>query len=321
MGNVKTSGQDARVLALIGANGMLARKVAELAKAAYQVHGFDLPEFDLADESNVRTTLNDFRPDVIINCAAYNAVDDCESNADHAFLVNGRGPGLLAEEARKLGATLVHFSTDYVFDGNNQTPYLETDRPVPLSVYGRSKFAGEESIIESGHNRYFIIRTSWLYGPGGGNFVETIVRLAKEREELRVIDDQIGSPTYTGDLAQAALNLLDLEIAVDREELPLPGTDCSAPVNHSSPYGIYHFSNDGVCSWHGFAEAIVAAARNAGEPIVMQTTTPIAAAEYPMPASRPAYSVLNTDKYHKATGAAIPGWQDSLEYYFSHDRS
>ncbi len=320
MGSVKTAGQGARVLALIGANGMLAQKIAELAKATYQVYGFDLPELDLADEGKVRATLNELRPDVIVNCAAYNAVDDCESNADHAFMVNGRGPGFLAEEALKLGATMVHFSTDYVFDGNNRTPYLETDLPAPLSIYGCSKLAGEEAILESGHEFFFIIRTSWLYGPGGKNFVETMVRLAREREELRVIDDQIGSPTYTGDLAQAVLNLLDLEMSVNRNVSDKSECESNSSSISDRIYGIYHFSNEGSCTWYGFARAIVAAAKNAGEPVITQRITPVTTSEFPTPAQRPLYSILDKDKYRQATGVYIPQWQDSLEHYFRNDR-
>jgi dTDP-4-dehydrorhamnose reductase len=290
-------------LALIGANGMLARKVLELAPVRYAVHGFDLPEFDLADERLVRTALTVLRPAVIVNCAAYTNVDGCESEADTAFRVNGEGPGVLARVAREIGATLVHISTDYVFSGEGSRPYREEDAPAPRSVYGRSKLAGEEAIAASGLERYFIVRTSWLYGPGGKNFVETMVRLAQEREELRVVADQVGSPTYTGDLAAALFSLLALEergIAV--------------------PYGRYHFADQGSCSWHGFAEAIVAQARVCGEELRVQRVTPITTADYPLPAPRPAYSVFDTERYRRATGKAIPPWRESLEHYFLYDR-
>ncbi len=293
-----------RPLALIGAGGMLARKVRELTPAAYAVHGFDLPDFDLSDETLVRDLLGELRPAVIVNCAAYTNVDGCESDPETAFRVNGDGPGILAAAARELKAALVHISTDYVFDGDGSVPWREEDRPAPRSVYGRSKLAGEEAVAASGLERCFTLRSSWLYGPGGKNFVETMVRLAREREELRVVADQVGSPTYTGDLARAIFNLLALE---DRAE--------------AVPYGLYHFANAGAVSWHGFATAILAQARAQGEPLKARVVTPITTADYPLPAPRPAYSVLATDRYRRVTGAAVPTWQESLADYFRFDRS
>ena len=293
-----------RPLALIGAGGMLARKVRELAPVHFEVHGFDLPEFDLADERLVRTALSVLRPAVIVNCAAYTNVDGCEREAATAFRVNGEGPGVLAAVAREIGATLVHISTDYVFSGEASCPYREEDATGPRSVYGRSKLAGEEAITASGLERYFIVRTSWLYGPGGKNFVETMVRLAREREELRVVADQVGSPTYTGDLAAALFNLLALE-----------------GEGGTIPYGLYHFADQGSCSWHGFAAAIIAQARACGEELKVRQVTPIATADYPLPAPRPANSVLDTGSYRRVTGKAIPTWQESLEHYFLYDWS
>ena len=198
-------------LALIGGNGMLAKMVRERAPSEYEVFPFDLPEFDITDRNVVFSTMEKLRPDVIVNCAAYTDVDGCETNEETALLVNGRGPGYLAEAAKELGATLVHISTDYVFDGTKNSPYTEEDVTNPQSAYGRSKLLGERAILESGLDKFFIVRTSWLYGPGGKNFVETIARLATEREELRIVADQIGSPTLTDDLARAIFNLLALE--------------------------------------------------------------------------------------------------------------
>ena len=197
-----------RPLALIGSNGMLARKVRELAPPQYEVVGFDLPEFDLTDRAQVMAEMTRLQPAVIINCAAFTNVDGCESQEELATRVNGAGPGTLAEAAQAVGAILVHISTDYVFAGDKGSPYTESDPTGPLSAYGRSKLAGEAAIVASGLSRYFILRTSWLYGPGGKNFVETMLRLAAERDELRVVADQVGSPTYTGDLAAAIYNLL-----------------------------------------------------------------------------------------------------------------
>jgi len=293
-----------RSVALIGERGMLAQKVRDLAPAHYVIHRLSRPDFDLVDAVGVREKLLALRPDVIINCAAYTHVDGCESNADTAFRVNGEGPGNLARVADELGATLVQVSTDYVFAGDASQPYREDDQVGPQSVYGRSKLCGEKAIIDSGLKRYFILRTSWLYGPGGKNFVETMLRLAAEREELRVVADQVGSPTYTGDLAQAIFNLLAV-----------------AEAGREDHYGIYHFSNEGSCSWHAFAEAIVTTARSLGLPVLARRVVPIGTEDYPLPAPRPAYSVLSKDKYRQVTGSQVPLWRDSLEFYLRNDRS
>jgi dTDP-4-dehydrorhamnose reductase len=233
------------------------------------------------------------RPEVIVNCAAYTNVDGCETDEETANLVNGKGPGYLAEAAKGLGATLVHISTDYVFDGTKGSPYTEEDAPNPRSAYGRSKLLGEQAILQSGLEKFFIIRTSWLYGPGGKNFVETIARLAREREELRIVADQVGSPTLTDDLARAIFGLLK-----------------------AGAFGIYHFADEGECSWYEFGEAIVAHLRKAGAPLKMKRILPIATHEYPLPATRPAYSVFSKEKYRRVAGATVPHWRESLEVYF-----
>ena len=283
-------------IALIGSNGMLARKVRELAPADVDLHGYDLPVFDLTDRAQVLAEMNRLQPGVIVNCAAFTNVDGCESQEELATQVNGAGPGYLAEAAKACGAVLVHISTDYVFAGDKGSPYTESDPTGPLSAYGRSKLAGEQAIIASGLTRYFILRTSWLYGPGGKNFVETMLRLATEREELRIVADQIGSPTYTGDLAQAIYHLL-------------------AVSDRSGLYGIYHLANLGECSWHDFAELIVGLARSSGEALKVSRVVPIRTNEYPLPAARPAYSVFSKEKYLAATGAPLPHWRESLQYY------
>lgn len=296
------AGAEPKSLALIGANGMLAGKVAvQAAAAGYAVTGFDLPDFDLTSRAQVLAELQALRPAVIVNCAACTNVDGCESNEEHATRVNGDGPGYLAEAAQAVGAVLVHISTDYVFAGDQGTPYLESDPVGPLSAYGRGKLAGERAIAASGLERRLIIRTSWLYGPGGKNFVETILRLAAEREELRIVADQLGSPTYTGDLATAVFNLL--------------AARTGAPETASGRWGLYHFANAGHCSWYEFACEIVRLARELGLAVKAQRVVPIATADYPLPATRPAYSVFCTDKYRAATGAEIPSWQESLRKY------
>jgi dTDP-4-dehydrorhamnose reductase len=226
-------------LVIVGANGMLAQAVKSQAPDRFRVTCLDLPEFDLTNRDQVLGRMHEIAPAVIVNCAAYTNVDGCETNEETATAVNGLGPGYLAEAARKAGATLVHLSTDYVFDGRQREPYTEEDATNPLSAYGRSKLKGEQVILESGLEQYFIIRTSWLYGPGGKNFVETIIRLAKEREELRIVADQVGSPTFTADLTRAIFSLLALDT-------PHP--------SRLTPHGIYHFADEGQCSWYEFGK-------------------------------------------------------------------
>ncbi|WP_432820902.1 dTDP-4-dehydrorhamnose reductase [Trichloromonas sp.] len=282
-------------MALIGSKGMLAQAVRESCTSFYRILPYDLPEFDLTDRELVLQVLGSARPDIIVNCAAYTNVDQCESEPVLAHKVNGDGPGFLAEAAKIVGAVLIHFSTDYVFDGTQTTPYREADAPRPKSEYGRSKLRGEMAIANSGLEEYYILRTSWLYGPGGKNFVETIVRLAGEREELRVVADQFGGPTFTRDLAEALHQLID----------------------NRANYGIYHFSNGGECSWYDFAAEIVAQAHKQDLNLSLLRLLPIRTEEYPLPAPRPAYSVFCTKKYVNATSAAVPVWQDALGRYFA----
>jgi dTDP-4-dehydrorhamnose reductase len=292
-----------RKLALIGSGGMLASAVRRRAGAAWEIVGLDLPEFDLTDRILTDSVLGRLCPEVIVNCAAYTNVDGAETEESLAMRVNGEGPGHLAQIARQLGATLVHISTDYVFDGKKDTPYQEDDPVAPRSAYGRTKLAGEQAIIESGLERFFIVRTSWLYGPGGKNFVETIIRLAHERDELRIVADQVGSPTYTVDLAEAIFNLVGHKL----------NPQSLAP----SPFGIYHFSNSGQCSWYEFAAEIVAQVKGKGESLKVKKVVPIRTEEYPLPAPRPAYSVFSKEKYRLATGAEIPEWRESLSRYLA----
>ncbi|MEK6725509.1 MAG: dTDP-4-dehydrorhamnose reductase [Deltaproteobacteria bacterium] len=289
---------DRKKLALIGANGMLARMVRHVAPSIYDITSFDLPDFDITNRDLVLSAMMHLRPYVIVNCAAYTDVDRCETNEELALLVNGSGPGYLAEAALDTGATLVHISTDYVFTGDKTEPYSEDDPTGPLSSYGQSKLEGEKAIMSSGLSRYFIIRTSWLYGPGGKNFVETILRLAGEREELRIVADQHGSPTYTEDLANAISSLLEIEDA-------------------QRPYGIYHVSNSGSCSWYEFAVEIVRLARLNKLPIKVERIIPISTEDFPLPAKRPSYSVFSKQKYETITGQIMPEWRESLIKYFA----
>lgn len=269
---------------------MLATAIQKLVPANYQIKPYDLPDFDLTNREQV-SFLREIDPDAIINCAAFTNVDGCEEQVDLAMRVNGEGPGLLAELAKELGAVLVHISTDFVFDGRKKSPYIEEDQPQSLSVYGKSKLAGEQQILQSDLQEYFIIRTSWLYGAGGNNFVETIIRLAKEKPELKVVADQHGTPTWTKDLAQAIFALL-----------------------RTQEYGIYHYSNEGECSWFEFASEIVALART-NLNVKVDRLLPIPSESYPLPAERPKYSVMSKDKIKQVTGLTIPVWQKSLKTY------
>jgi len=330
-------------LLIVGGKGMLAHAVTLLAPAGYLLTSVDLPEFDMTDETQIHSLVDKMKPDVIINCAAYTNVDGCETEQALATRVNGVAVGYLAEAAYKVDATLVHISTDYVFDGKKIGPYVETDETVPQSVYGKTKLLGEQAIRESKLKHYFIIRTSWLYGPGGNSFVETVLRLASERDELRIIHDQVGSPTYTCDLAVAVFALLGK--VCDRETVmkgplrevrdaeivmkgPLrEGSNSGSVTARSSlvtgspslihpPYGLYHFANEGSCSWYEFACAIVEEAQKRTLPLKVQKIHPIATEDYPLPAKRPANSVFDKQKYKTATGVDIPGWRDSLNAYF-----
>ena len=290
-------------VALIGANGMLASAVKRLLPVGYQLHAYDLPDFDITNCAQI-FALQESAPDIILNCAAYTNVDGCESHSELAMRVNGEGPGFLAQLAAEIDAVLVHVSTDFVFAGDKKTPYREDDPTGPLSVYGKSKFLGEQRIIQSGLEKYLIVRTSWLYGLGGNNFVETMIRLAKERTELKVVDDQRGTPTWTDDLAEAIFKLLAV---VDAPH--------ASSLTPHRPYGIYHFSGEGECSWYQFAVEIIDQARKS-ESLQVQNILPIPTEGYPLPAQRPKYSVMSKEKYKAATGMQVRDWQESLRNYF-----
>ena len=267
-----------------GKDGMVGWELARALPALGEVVALGRGELDIADPVAVIATVRKVRPDVIVNAAAYTAVDKAESDRENAFLVNAAGPGFLAAEAKALGALLVHYSTDYVFDGTKQTPYVETDPTNPLSVYGQSKLAGEQAIQASGC-RHVILRTSWVYASRGKNFLLTMLRLAKERPELRVVDDQRGAPTWARDIAE-----------VTRAVLRRP----------EAPSGIYHCTAAGETTWCGFAREIVRLAGLA-TPVV-----PITTAEYPTPARRPANSRMSAGALLVAYDVALPAWDLSL---------
>ena len=258
---------------------------------AYTFTLTDIDELDLCDKKAVLDFVRRGRYAYIINCAAYTAVDRAESDAERCMRINRDAVGHLATAAREVSARLIHISTDYVFDGRATRPYREDDPTSPTSVYGRTKLAGEHVLLEALPTDAVILRTAWLYSEVGNNFVKTMLRLGAERPEIRVVNDQFGSPTYAGDLAEAVLRVL------------------TAPTFHP---GIYHYTNDGVCSWYDFARHILRTAHPAC------TIVPIPTADYPTPAARPAYSVLDKTRIRQAYGVSIPRWQDSLDRCLQH---
>jgi dTDP-4-dehydrorhamnose reductase len=272
-----------------GSRGQLGSELQELqaANGAHRYFFTDLPEFDITSSEDVLGFCTGHGIGAIVNCAAYTAVDKAETDVETAFSVNRDGPAVLANAARSCNALLMHISTDYVFDGQGCRPYREEDPAVPCGVYGQSKWEGEEAIRRIAPS-HMILRTSWLYSAYGQNFVKTMLRLGKERESIGVVFDQVGSPTWAADLASAIVSILD------RFD---PGTTYAET---------YHYSNEGVCSWYDFARAIM----HAGA--LSCRVTPIETADYPMPAKRPHFSVMNKRKFRDAWGIEIPHWHDSL---------
>jgi dTDP-4-dehydrorhamnose reductase len=278
-----------------------------------QVIAVGREQMDLSDPDTIRRTVREISPDLIVNAAAYTAVDQAESEPELALAVNGIAPGILAEEAKRLGAALIHYSTDYVFDGNlfdgnkAAAPYTEDDEPRPLNVYGRTKLAGERAIqaVDAPH---LILRTSWIYGTRGKNFLLTILRLARERDELSIVDDQVGAPTWSRALAEATSDILK------RLGYGQPGfRDACAEQR-----GIYNLSAAGQTSWYGFAAAILvnAASAQPGLSACALDRVPVLKAipteQYPLPARRPRYSVLANAKLQRAFGLVMPDWKTSL---------
>lgn len=265
----------------------------------------DRTKFDLADPDSIRRAIRDLRPDIIVNPAAYTAVDKAESEPDIAMQVNGIGPGVLAEEAKRWGALLVHYSTDYVFDGTNPAPYTESDEPNPINVYGKTKLAGERAIQATGC-RHLILRTSWVYGARGKNFLLTMLRFAKEREELRIVDDQMGAPTWSRTIAQTTAHIL--------ARLILPSASskgCESEGWRVDISSVFHLTAEGVTTWYRFAQTIFqmgAAKKLCRAPIVR----PIATEEYPLPAARPRNSKLATRKLCNQFGLVLPAWDAAL---------
>ena len=272
---------------ITGCNGQLGNEMQLLEKqhAEHTYYKTDVHELDITNQQAIETFCSEHHIDGIVNCAAYTAVDKAEENVELCELLNATAPGYLAEAMGRRGGWMVQISTDYVFDGTNHRPYVETDPVCPNSIYGRTKLAGEQAVMRL-CPQSMIIRTAWLYSTFGNNFVKTMIRLGKEKSELGVIFDQIGTPTYARDLAVAIF----------------------AAISQGITPGVYHFSNEGVISWYDFTKAIH---RIAG--IEGCRVRPLHTAEYPTPASRPHYSVLDKTKIKQTYHLEIPYWETSLE--------
>lgn len=268
---------------LTGRRGQVGWELERSLSPLGAVVGCDHAALDLADPDRIRALLRELRPAVVVNAAAYTAVDKAETETEQAFAINGSAPGVLAEEAKRLGALLVHYSTDYVFDGTKAAPYTEADTPNPLNTYGRSKLAGEQAIRQV-DGEYLILRTSWVYGLRGNNFLRTIMRLAETRPLLRVVGDQVGAPTWCRSIAETTAALL---------------------ARNDGPRGLFHLTAGGETSWHGFASAIVAALPSTA------TVERIATVDYPLPARRPANSRLDCARLREL-GIALPSWESQL---------
>ena len=269
-------------------------------------------DFDLLDSASLRKVVRDVRPQLIVNAAAYTAVDAAEADEAKAHSINAVAPGVLAEEAKALGAAIVHYSTDYVFDGSKKSPYTDTDSPNPINVYGRTKLAGEQAIRDSGVP-HLILRTAWVYAATARNFLLTILRLATQTEELRIVNDQFGSPTWSREVAGSTVKILARLFA---QESAMEAFSCLG--------GTYHITAAGETSWFGFANAILEAAARVppeaswfaaatnGKPLIARHVIPISTAEYPTPARRPSYSVLSNSRMLHQFGFELPDWRVQL---------
>ena len=281
-------------IAVIGASGQVARALAKAAaKRGQAVCVAGRPDIDLTDAKTIAAFLDRSAPSIVINAAAYTAVDKAETDAAAASALNVEGPALLARWCASRGRPLIHISTDFVFDGRKGLPYREDDARNPLSVYGRTKSDGEDT-VRAALDQHIIVRTAWVYGPDGSNFLKTMLRLGAERDVMRVVADQTGTPTCASDIAAA---LLDIVAQIEGKK-------------QAAPWGTYHLVAGGWTTWHGFAQEIFEHAAKAG--FKAPKLEAIATAEYPLPAKRPAYSVLDTAKIRDAFGIVLPPWQKGV---------
>ena len=297
---------------LLGKNGQVGSELQPLLSRLGELIAFGHHQLDLADPDAIRRTLRELRPHLIVNAAGYTSVDQAETESALAEAVNTRAPAVMAEEAKKLGAALVHYSTDYVFDGGKSMPYEETDEPNPINAYGRTKLAGEQAIRETGVS-HLILRTSWVYATQGRNFLLTILRLASQREEIRVVADQIGAPTWSRMVALGTTHILSTIVSREWRH------------SHVGEFsGVYHLTAAGQTSWYELARAIMDECSTArdlgpwftavtgGRPLIVQHVIPIATSAYATSARRPAYSMLSNNKALQTFGIQLAHWRTQL---------
>jgi len=301
---------------LIGNNGQVGRELNSMLPQVGDVQSLGREQLDLSKPEEIRRAIRTFRPNLIVNAAAYTAVDKAETEQDLARAVNAVAPAVMAEEAKKIGALLVHYSTDYVFDGTKTSPYAEQDPTNPKNVYGKTKLEGELAIQQSGASN-LIFRTAWVYASEGRNFLLTILRLATQREELKIVCDQTGAPTASSEIASATTKIL---------------SQLFGELNASSledARGIFHMTAGGATTWFGFTQAILNHARKIdvsvpwfatatnGRPLIVRNVVPIPAIEYPTPASRPGYSVLSNERLNRTFSVRLPDWRTQLNSIFA----
>jgi len=267
---------------IFGAKGMLGTDLMKVFSDFAPI-GLDIDNIDITQEDQVKKVLTEIKPQIVINAAAYTKVDDCEKNQELAFRVNGEAIGFIAKACHEVGATLIHFSTDYVFDGKKKEGYNEDDQPNPISIYGKSKLLGEE-LLQKNCQKFYLIRTSWLYGKNGPNFVETMIKLSNEQKILKVVNDQFGKPTFSLDLAYAVKNIIETK----------------------TKFGIYHLVNENSCSWYDFAKKIFEIKK------IEVKVKPVLTSEFPRPARRPHYSILINNKLPR-----LRAWEEAIKNYLT----
>ena len=297
----RSRSRTAPVILVTGVNGQVRFELVRELAPLGDVVAASRADLDLSDADEIRAAVRRLRPDTIVNAGAYTAVDKAESESALCFAVNGHAPGILAEEARSIRCALIHYSTDYVFDGRTSRPYAEGDPTAPLNTYGESKLAGERA-IEAAGGSWIVLRTSWVYGGPKGNFVTTMLRLARERDELRVVDDQIGAPTWSRSIAAVTAQILSMTKTSD---------GFAAGIGAAS--GIYHLTSSGTTSWHGFAAAILTEDPARHEQRCRRIVA-IPTEQYPTPA-RPRWSVLSSDKLASRFGVRLPSWDSQLRLH------
>lgn len=278
---------------ITGKTGQIGWELQRTLAPLGEVVALDRQQLNLGDPDQIREKVREIKPKIIVNAAAYTAVDKAEEEPAAAEAVNGIGPGILAMEAKRINSGIVHFSTDYVFDGTKTVPYNETDQPNPLNVYGQTKLAGEKAIVSAGAP-FLIFRTSWVYGERGNNFMLTMLRLARENREIRVVDDQIGSPTWSRMIAEVVCQILSRGFS-----------------SLADKQGIYHMTAGGQTNWYGFAKAIFTRYLPAGHPPLQ--LTPVSTPEYKTAAARPAFSLLSNEKLYNTFGLNLPNWDNTLQ--------